>query len=541
MPNVLRVIIVGTIALVIGGVNSFSQTASDSNRAATVQGKVTKAASGEPIKNALVELQARDANGTSYRTLSDAEGHFLLKDVLPGRYVLTAERPGFMLQSYTVDSVPTEVNLRAGQDLTDAWFRLNEPAVMSGHVSDENGDPMIHATAQALSRRRVQGVSKLVPVKSSETDDRGDFRIGGLHPGTYLVKVTPQDPVAFDGAGKYVDQAIFAGYVPTYYPNSYDPQQATPIQLTWGQEVPLSLSLWPVKTYTVSGRLLVQGSADVPSVVLRSAHGFGGGITYQADLQAGRRFQFRHVVPGEYVLSAMSRGAGEMLSGRQTVLVADTDISGLSLALEQPFTITGRVTVDTAIKEWSSMAVQLIPEDDDEASAYVSAVGRDGTFSMKNLQNGSYRIATTGLPGDFYLKSVTLGHDEVISGLTLSNESATQSLQLTLSSAGGHVQGVVTEDDKAVGGAHVLLIPEQPHPGWTEALGQAVADQQGKYSLYGLPPGGYKIVAWPSGSTQAPEDLQAARQNSSAKSVKVEPNGAYQINISTIQNEHSGQ
>src|SRR5690242_9005415 len=103
MPNVLRVIIVGTIALVIGVVNSFSQTASDSNRAATVQGKVTKAASGEPIKNALVELQTRDANGTSYRTLSDAEGHFLLKDVLPGRYVLTAERPGFMLQSYTVD------------------------------------------------------------------------------------------------------------------------------------------------------------------------------------------------------------------------------------------------------------------------------------------------------------------------------------------------------------------------------------------------------------------------------------------------------
>lgn len=62
-----------------------------------VEGKVTDAMTGEPLRNARVHLFSRVAGASQqYSTVSDAEGRFAMDDVEPGIYQLLGERQGYL-------------------------------------------------------------------------------------------------------------------------------------------------------------------------------------------------------------------------------------------------------------------------------------------------------------------------------------------------------------------------------------------------------------------------------------------------------------
>src|SRR5688572_30119453 len=62
-------------------------------RAATLDGIVTSAATGEPVRKARVT--ARGASAT-YTALSDASGRWSIPSILPGDYEVTVERQGYL-------------------------------------------------------------------------------------------------------------------------------------------------------------------------------------------------------------------------------------------------------------------------------------------------------------------------------------------------------------------------------------------------------------------------------------------------------------
>ena len=68
----------------------------------TVTGRVVTAAEGNPLKSARVGLIAEDTKSHDgmYAAPSDSDGHFLLKDVPPGRYRFFASHTGFVDQHY---------------------------------------------------------------------------------------------------------------------------------------------------------------------------------------------------------------------------------------------------------------------------------------------------------------------------------------------------------------------------------------------------------------------------------------------------------
>jgi protocatechuate 3,4-dioxygenase beta subunit len=510
-------------------------------KGAVVQGTVTKAANGEPLRNAVVELESRDDGGVNYRTISDANGKFSLTNIAAGNYELSARRNGYATQTYAVNGGPALV-LQAGQQLRDVLFRLPEPAAISGRVTDENGEALADAEVQAMTRRKVRGASKLVPVATAKSDDRGEFRIAGLYPGSYVVKVTPEDPASLDPMGKYVDQVAFPGYVPTYYPNSPEPQQAIPIELKWAQEVPISISVAAVATYNVSGKV-AGNAAGLPSVILKPAHTFGSPQSYEAAIGAGGRFTFNHVVPGDYVLSASTRSTGVPYSARMAVQVGGGDINGITLNLEAPMRLSGRLVVDSAIKFPMHMAIQLVPTDDEEIGAFIAEVKSDGTFSIPNVPVGPYTLSTTALPDEYYIRSITLGRDDVTRGLQLTTESAAQPLQVTLSPSGGRIEGAVTDaNNKSIGGAQVAVLEESATASANPDLNYTVTDQHGRFVVHGVRPGSYRILAWQSGTPNAPQDAQSAQQfMDSGHALKVEPNGVYQLSVTTLPRSDSGQ
>ena len=72
---------------------------------------------------------------------------------------------------------------------------------------------------------------------------------------------------------------------------------------------------------------------------------------------------------------------------------------------------------------------------------------------------------------------------------------STGKLEITLSSAGAQVEGSVSDDDGAVVGARVRVVPD-PETAYNRFVSQSTnTDQAGHFSLSNLPPGKYRLLA----------------------------------------------
>src|SRR5271157_4061154 len=65
-----------------------------------IAGVVVKAATGEPLKKAVLNLKKTERDEPGKDVTADANGHFEMKDIEPGRYHLEASRNGYVTQEY---------------------------------------------------------------------------------------------------------------------------------------------------------------------------------------------------------------------------------------------------------------------------------------------------------------------------------------------------------------------------------------------------------------------------------------------------------
>jgi len=84
--------------------------------------------------------------GPSIRTVeTDESGRFVFTGLAGGKYRLSAERQGFLRQSYgerKYSGGGTPVVVGDGQNVTNLLFRMNPQGVITGKVLDEDGEPM---------------------------------------------------------------------------------------------------------------------------------------------------------------------------------------------------------------------------------------------------------------------------------------------------------------------------------------------------------------------------------------------------------------
>src|SRR5437879_10206514 len=162
-----------------------------------VGGSVGKAAAGSPLKSDRVAVVPEDSSSDTrlYGATSDSDGQFFLKEVVPGRYRFFATRAGFVDQQYQAKGTDggAVLALKPGQKISDVLFRMTTAAVITGRVNNEDGDPMIRVQVVALRRPTEEETEEdipfasrnqtLIPVASSQTDDRGQYGIIGVKPG----------------------------------------------------------------------------------------------------------------------------------------------------------------------------------------------------------------------------------------------------------------------------------------------------------------------------------------------------------------------
>src|ERR1700691_2151657 len=85
----------------------------------SIAGSVVKEPGSQPLKKVLVQVVAENQQeGGNYTASTDADGHFRIENVLPGRYQLFVERTGFVgVNERGLKSDTNAFTVQAGQSM----------------------------------------------------------------------------------------------------------------------------------------------------------------------------------------------------------------------------------------------------------------------------------------------------------------------------------------------------------------------------------------------------------------------------------------
>ncbi len=140
--------------------------------------------------------------------LTDDEGRFAVTALAAGQYTVTVSKPGYLKTGST-----NPIQLTDAAAVDDVEIRVSRSAAISGRVVDDLGDPVVGTTVIAeeagrgLVAQTARGSSNVAPAGRAQTDDLGEYRIGGLPAGSFLVSsmgraMPPIGPQGADSIGE---------------------------------------------------------------------------------------------------------------------------------------------------------------------------------------------------------------------------------------------------------------------------------------------------------------------------------------------------
>jgi hypothetical protein len=495
------------------------------NTTAAIEGFVVRAGTNEPIPRARLTITKMTGPGgapippgprpTIPAVTTDSQGHFVLKDLDPGSYSVTAQRNGFARQLYG-ERAPgrpgAPLNLVGGQTLKDVVFHLIPGGTISGRVADVTGEPIAGMTVQLVrSFYDLNGKRTFQTVDSARTDDRGEYRIFWITPGRYYLNVSPRPVVQVYPT---TNQVIEPGYVLTYYPGTIDPSRAEIIEVQPGAELSaVDFGLEQKPLFHVRGRIFDTRTGQFPQNASVSINprtptgGFTFGTNPANYNAANGTFEIRDVPPGSYwvraIAVALRTGLTPTDMARNSVQVAidvtNADIENVSLALVPGFQLKGRVTLNggspATLPDIERAGVYLEPIDSLPFGSPQQSLKQDGLFSLEGIPSGDYRVMLVPTPANTFIESIRLGQTDVSSGMTISG-STSDSLEIVLGTKGGLIEGTILDkDQKPMPGVQAVLIPDRQRDR-RDAYRFSTADQNGHFTLRVIPPGNYKLFAW---------------------------------------------
>ncbi len=508
---------------------------------AVLKGVVVAADTGAPIRRAQVRATAADS-GDNRMATTDEQGRFEIRELVGGRYTLTASKGGFVTLQYgqrRPSERGTAVDLPAGATIEKLTIGLPRGSVIAGRIVDEYGEPLTGAQVQVLRYAYVNGVRQLRPTgQPDRTDDQGSFRVFGLSPGDYVVSASLREDRPGMRLGNPDDQPS-SGYAPTYYPGTTGVADAQRVSVALGQEVTgitFGLSLAPLSR--VRGRVLAPAGTEAGGLVQAVPAGgapFGMGIggTRGAPVAGDGSFELPGLAPGTYTLTVRPQGrrSDGGLAGSTPVTVAGGDLDNVSIALMPTAVAGGRVEADTGAAgafRASQVRVSTVPAQPSAPQFGGNAqtdVADDFTFELRGVFEPSY--LRVNLPTGWNLKAVLLdGQDVTDVPLAFAPGSRVSGLRVVLTQATTAVTGTVRDDrGEVVLDSTVVVFPadETKWSFYSRFIRTARPDTTGTFSFSALPPSkDYRVLAvqgLEEGQALDPEFLASIRDRAERLSI----------------------
>jgi hypothetical protein len=496
------------------------QTAGD--RPCALGGIVTDMRSGAALKRARVQLSTAGSEAEGYQAVqrrqlgipgaapsqysvtSDENGRFCFENVRAGEYVLSGRRRGYLDTNYgamatTETGATLEVPVQQDASIVLA---LIPQSIISGRVTDADGEPIDSGTVEVISRTWIRGAFRNVPVRGAQPNDLGEFRVAGLPAGTYYVVF---QPVAGDDPNR---ESASGGnrirLARTFFPSAVRITQAAAVRVGAGEEIPdINLQAQRLPTYRVRGTIMGDfDHADMAVMSLSPADEestalvAGGGNAAQQNA-----FDFPDLAPGVYRLTYLSSSHQVANTVRALLEVRDRDIDEARIDAAAPVSIHGRVRVDgTGTPDLSNIEVRLSSIEALVAPTFSGKTKSDGTFVIDNISAGKY-VVSANVPAGKYLKSARYGQTD-LAGREFEVGAGAGEMEIVLRAGAAQVEGAIEPSPDAAGGeehripgrAYYLLVPDKlGADGSGLRFGRAGRD--GRFSVKDLTPGHYRAYA----------------------------------------------
>ena len=361
---------------------------------------VVEGSDQKPIARARVVLRSQE-HQESRALLTDAHGAFSFRRLPPGQYTVFVARTGYTLPYASGGPVRgMAVQLKERETRTGVRIPLQRAGTVVGRVLDEDGTPLAGAEIEAVSLRSAEVEER---VGAARSDDRGDFRLGALPPGQYLVLARD---LAFTSI---VDESGPLRYSPTYFPGVLSSSEAQPVTIAEGEESRrIEFRVRIVRAARLSGaivppereRFLNGAALLVPREATSPAPLPSGDVDFLPD----GRFAFRNVPAGKYHIRvrAETNARQPMLFGSYAVDVDQRDIAGISVVLAPGPIVEGRVEWQAAPSRSAPIAKGLrvrapLADGSSLGDSLTGDVHADGSFRIRGVMPGSHFIVLEGL------------------------------------------------------------------------------------------------------------------------------------------------
>jgi hypothetical protein len=490
-----------------------------SARTSSISGRVTDRDTGQPLRRIAIRLSLR-GESMSFETATNAEGRYELTDLPAGEYSVSASPDEFSAGygyktfgavegSLGFNPAPPLV-LKAGESRTDIDFALARMFAIEGRVLNESGEPMADMTVAGERVERPGGS------QSATSDDRGDFRIYAVSPGSWRVCATPPSGGVDNPTAGNVLQLRFA-------------KSCAPAVIVNASDVGgVIVQMQRERAYTLSGHLVDEsGSLVEKADVMIEREGAGSSVASPVVTRGA--FIVRGLTPGHYIISARvdeqrdiyapPTYVGPREMGSTTARIDASDVSGVVLTLTKGVKISGRIAFEgDPPPSLRGSALHVYAHRDSETQRSYRNVatpsGRvtdDFGFELTAVY-GPLTFGVSGLPPGWILKSARYGN-ATITDIPTEFKAARETpvVELTVTNRTAAVVARPVDDaGRATPKAVVLFGPRDPARWKLGVVGHYPLTAEGTASIQLRPPGEYLIAA------VAAEDVSGGRTRTNA-------------------------